>query len=332
MRTGQKRAGVMLRFFAKRLIGLVLTMLIVSFLIFLTFELSPGDVARGALGQFATELQLKKYREQNGLDRPFFIRYGSWLGISSNHQGEVNGILQGNLGYSSRYKAQVNDFIWDRIQNTGLLALVAFALIAPISVILGVVAGMREGSPLDRTVSVLSTVTTSVPEFAMGAFLLTIFVVWLGILPGTTPLEPGPWSIGAQLVLPVATLMAFYIGYLVRMVRASMVEVMTSPYIRTATLKGLSFRSVVMKHAMRNALITPFTAILLQLNFLFTSIVVVESVFAVPGFGRMLVEASLFKDVATVEAASLFAVFIVVVSQMLGDFAYMMLNPRIRFA
>ncbi len=323
----------MLRFFAKRLVGLVLTMLIVSFLIFLTFELSPGDVARGALGQFATDLQLKKYREQYGLDRPFFTRYASWLGIAPNHKGEVDGILQANLGYSNLKKTQVNTFIWDRIANTGLLALIAFALIAPISVVLGVISGMREGSRLDRIVSVFSTVTTSVPEFAMGAFLVTIFVVWLGVLPGTAPLDTGgPWSITAQLVLPVATLMAYYVGYLVRMVRASMVEVMTSPYIRTATLKGLNFSDVVVKHALRNALITPFTAILLQINFLFTSVVVVEAVFALPGFGRMLVEHSLYKDVATVEAASLFAVLVVVVSQMLGDFAYMMLNPRIRFS
>lgn len=167
----------------------------------------------------------------------------------------------------------------------------------------------------------------------MGAILLTIFVVWLALLPGTTPLDTsGGWSIAAQLVLPVATLTAYYLGYLVRMVRASMVEVMTRPYIRTAVLKGLTFRDVVMKHAMRNALITPFTAILLQLNFLFTSVVVVESVFAFPGFGRMLVEAALYGDVATVETASLFAVFVVVTSQIIGDFTYMLLNPRIRFS
>ncbi|MEZ5773132.1 MAG: ABC transporter permease [Hyphomicrobiaceae bacterium] len=323
----------MLKFFAKRLVGLVLTMLIVSFLIFLTFELSPGNVARSALGQFATELQLQKYREQHGLDRPFLVRYGSWLGVVPDHTGKVDGILQGNLGYSPLWKTQVNTFIWDRIGNTGLLALIAFSIIAPLSVILGVFAGMREGSRLDRTISVSSTVLTSMPEFAMGAILLTIFVVGFGILPGTAPLDSsGPWPIWMQLVLPVGTLMAYYLGYLVRMVRASMVEVMTSPYIRTAMLKGLSFREVIVRHALRNALITPFTAILLQLNFLFTSVVVVESVFAMPGFGRMIVEASLYKDVATVEAASLFAVLIVVVSQMLGDFAYMMLNPRIRFS
>jgi len=325
----------MVSFFTKRLGTLVLTMLIVSFLVFITFEFSPGNVARSALGPFATEIQLEKYRQEFGLDRPFMPRYLSWLGVAPNYKGEIDGLLQGNFGYSTLWKTQVNTFVWDRILNTALLAGIAFAVIAPLSVILGVAAGMREGSALDRVVSMLSTITTSVPEFAMGAFLVTIFVVGLGILPGTAPLETGGgggWSIASQLVLPVATLTAYYLGYLVRMVRASMVEVMTRPYIRTAVLKGLSFRGVVMKHAMRNALITPFTAILLQLNFLITSVVVVETVFGFPGFGRMLVEASLYKDVFTVETATLFAVFVVVISQVIGDFSYMLLNPRIRFS
>ncbi|HXV26003.1 MAG TPA: ABC transporter permease [Alphaproteobacteria bacterium] len=324
----------MVSFFAKRFGALILTMLIVSFLVFITFEFSPGDVARNALGPFATEVQLEKYRQEFGLNRPFMARYLSWLGVAPNHKGEISGLLQGNFGYSTLWKTQVNTFVWDRILNTALLAGVAFAVIAPLSIILGVAAGMREGSLLDRVVSVLSAITTSIPEFAMGAFLVTIFVVGFRILPGTAPLETGGggWSIASQLVLPVATLTAYYLGYLVRMVRASMVEVMTRPYIRTAVLKGLTFRGVVMKHAIRNALITPFTAILLQLNFLFTSVVVVETVFGFPGFGRMLVEAALYKDVLTVETATLFAVFVVVITQVIGDLSYMLLNPRIRFS
>jgi peptide/nickel transport system permease protein len=323
----------MAKFIAKRLATLLFTLVAVSFLVFLTFEFSPSDLARTALGQFATQKQLQDYHEEHGLDRPFLERYLSWLGVIPNHKSEMNGLLQGNFGQSHLWRTPVGTFIWDRVGNTAMLALIAFAVIAPLSIILGVTAGMREGSILDRVVSVLSTVTTSIPEFCMGAVLLTIFVVWLRLLPGTAGLETGAgWSIASQLVLPVATLTAFYLGYLVRMVRASMVEVMTRPYIRTAVLKGLSFRDVVIKHAMRNALITPFTAILLQLNFLFTGVVVVESVFAFPGFGRMIVEASLYGDVATVEAASLFAVLVVVTSQFIGDFAYMLLNPRIRFS
>ena len=325
----------MVKFFAKRLGTLLFTMFVVSFLVFVTFEFSPSNVARSALGQFATEKQLENYRAQHCLEWPFFDRYAAWLGVAPNCVGKVDGILEGNFGYSNLWKAQVDKFIWDRLSKTAILALIAFAVIAPLSIVLGVAAGMREGSLLDRCISLFSTITTSVPEFGTGAVLLTIFVVWLGILPGTAPLETGGgggWSIAEQLTLPVATLTAYYLGYLVRMVRASMVEVMTRPYIRTAVLKGLAFPEVVLKHAMRNALITPFTAILLQLNFLFTSVVVVEAVFGFPGFGRMLVEAALYGDVATVEAASLFAVLVVVTSQVLGDLAYMLLNPRIRFS
>jgi peptide/nickel transport system permease protein len=322
----------MIGFFAKRIAILLFTMLVVSFLVFFVFEFS-GDLARAALGPYATKAELEHYRVANGLDRPFFDRYFSWLGVGRDHHGEFNGVLEGNFGQSHLWRTPVHTFIWDRLKNTAILALLAFLIIAPLSVVFGVAAGMREGSWLDRVISVFSTITTSVPEFATGAILLTIFVVWWGILPGTATLESaGDWSIASQLVLPVATLTTFYLGYLVRMVRASMVEVMTRPYIRTAVLKGLAFPEVVVKHAMRNALITPFTAILMQLNFLFTSVVVVEAVFAFPGFGRMLVDAALYSDVATVEAASLFAVFIVVTSQIIGDFTYMLLNPRIRFS
>ena len=325
----------MVKFFAKRIGVLFFTMLVVSFLVFVTFEFSSGDVAVSALGQFATKDQLLKYHEENGLDRPFTDRYLAWLGVVRDHKGQFAGLLEGNFGYSHLWRTQVNTFIWDRLRNTTMLALIAFAIIAPLSIVLGVVAGMREGSILDRVVSLFSTITTSVPEFATGVILMTIFAsaAVMVVLPATATLETGgDWSIASQLVLPIGTLTAFYLGYLVRMVRASMVEVMTRPYVRTAVLKGLSFREVVIKHALRNALITPFTAILLQLNFLFTGVVVTEAVFAFPGFGRMIVDAALYKDVATVETATLFAVFVVVTSQIVGDFTYMLLNPRIRFS
>jgi peptide/nickel transport system permease protein len=313
----------MASFFAKRIGVLLFTMLAVSFLLFLTFEFSPGDVARNVLGPFATDLQLQMYREEHGLNQPFFIRYFEWLG----------NFLGGNLGYSTLYKTQVNNFIWDRIGHSLLLAGLTFAIIAPGCVILGIAAGMREGSLLDRVISLFSMITTSIPEYASGVFLVSIFVIGLGLLPGTSPMEAaGGWSISSQLVLPVMVLVGYYLGYLVRMVRASMVEVMTRPYIRTAVLKGLTYRDVILKHAVRNAMITPFTAILLQLNFLVSSVVIVEAVFAYPGFGRMMLDAGLYNDVSTVEAGALFGVFFVVLTQMLGDFSYMVLNPRIRFS
>jgi peptide/nickel transport system permease protein len=260
--------------------------------------------------------------EERGWNRPVVVRYVEWVGD----------LVQGDLGYSTLFKTPVNNIIWDRIGNTLILAALAFAIIVPASIVLGVAAGMREASKLDRTISVASIVTTSVPEFASGAFLGFIFVVWLGLLPGTSTLDTGSgWSLASQLVLPVMVMVLYDLGYVVRMVRASMIEVMTRPYIRTAVLKGLQFRQVILKHALRNAMIAPFTVILLQINYLVAGVVVVEAVFAYPGFGRMLLEAGLAKDVAVVEAATLFAVLITVTAQIAGDFGYMLLNPRIRF-
>jgi peptide/nickel transport system permease protein len=313
----------MLAFLSKRIALLAFTMLVVSLLVFMAFEFTPGQVARKVLGPFATQDQVDRLTEELGLNRPVIERYWEWL----------TNTLQGDLGYSTLYKLPVNDIIWDRLGNTLLLAGVAFAVIVPLSIILGITAGMKEGSILDRTISVSSIVTTSVPEFASGVFLASIFVIWLGILPGTSPLDSGAgWPIWQQLVLPVLVMVLYDLGYVVRMVRASMVEVMTRPYIRTAILKGLSFRDVIMKHALRNAMIAPFTVILLQINYLITGVVVVEAVFAYPGFGRMLLDAALSQDVATVEAAAIFAVFVSVSTQIAGDLGYMMLNPRIRFS
>jgi peptide/nickel transport system permease protein len=313
----------MLAFLSKRIALLAFTMLVVSALVFAAFEFTPGQVARKVLGPFATQNQVDILNEKMGLNRPVIVRYSEWLGNT----------LTGDLGFSTLYKTEVNNIIWDRLGNTLLLAGTAFAVIVPLSIILGIAAGMREGSILDRSISVGSIVTTSVPEFASGVFLASIFVIWLGWLPGTSSLDTGAgWSLWQQLILPVTVMVLYDLGYVVRMVRASMVEVMTRPYIRTAVLKGLSFRAVIMKHALRNAMIAPFTVILLQINYLITGVVVVEAVFAYPGFGRMLLEAALSQDVAVVEAAALFAVLVSVSTQIAGDLGYMMLNPRIRFS
>ncbi|QEX17048.1 peptide ABC transporter permease [Hypericibacter terrae] len=313
----------MVAFFAKRLGYLVLTMLVVSFAIYMISEFTPGDVARKVLGPFATQHQVELLTEQMGLNRPVFIRYFEWVGQ----------ILTGDLGYSTVYKTEVNNIIWNRLAHTLVLAGIAFAVIVPASILLGVTAGMRESSRLDRSISLFSIVTTSVPEFASGVFLTSIFAIWIGILPGTSTLDKGGgWSIASQLVLPVAVMVFYDLGYVVRMVRASMIEVMTRPYIRTAVLKGMKFRDVIMKHALRNAMIAPFTVILLQINYLVTGVVVVEAVFAYPGFGRMMLEAALSQDIAVIEAGALFSVLVAVVTQIVGDFGYMLLNPRIRFS
>jgi len=311
----------MARFFLKHLLFLCVTLTVVSLLVFLLTELTPGDVARKELGPYATQEQVEILTKKEGLDRPVLVRYVEYVGRT----------LSGDLGTSQRFRVPVKDIIFDRLQNTALLAAVSFALIVPLSMLLGVAAGMREGSLLDRTILLGSAVVASVPEFAIGVFLASVFVVTLGWLPGTAPLQSGGrWPIAAQMVLPVAVIVLFDMGYVVSMVRASMVEVMRQPYIRTAVLKGMRFRQVVLGHALRNAMINPVTIILLQINYLVTGVVVVESVFAYPGFGRMMLEASLYKDIALIEAGALVAVFVAVVTQILGDLAYMLLDPRIR--
>lgn len=311
----------MAAFVVRRLGHMLLTVIVASFLIFAMSEWSPGSVARKQLGQFATQEQVDLLTERLGLDRPVIVRYVEWLG----------NLLQGDLGTSTRFKEPVNDIIWNRLGNTAILASIAFAIIVPASILLGVAAGTREGSIVDRTVSLGAILTTSVPEFASGVFLVSVFVIWLGWLPGTSTLDPtSQYSLASQLVLPVAVMVLYDLGYVVRMVRASMVEVMTKPYIRTAFLKGLAFRDVVLRHALRNALIAPFTVILLQINYLVIGVVVVEAVFAYPGFGRMMLDAALFKDVALIEAGGLVAVVIAITTQIVGDIGYMLLNPRIR--
>ncbi len=311
----------MLRYAGKQLFNMALTLLAVSMLVFLLNEWTPGDVVSKLLGPYASQDQVALVTREMGLDRPALVRYFEYMGNA----------LTGDLGHSIVYRQPVSSLLWDRLGNTLLLAAVSFAVIVPLSVLLGVLAGMREKSSLDRTVSVFSSLSASIPEFAMGVFLLAIFVVGLGWLPGTSPLRSDTgWPIWTQFVMPVLVVTLYDAGYLISMIRTSMVEVMRQPYIRTAALKGMSFRQVVGQHAVRNALIAPFTVILLQLNYLVSGLVVVETVFAYPGFGRMMLEAALAKDIAIIEAGTLVAVIVTMTTQLFGDLGYMALDPRIR--
>ncbi|MGH6815830.1 MAG: ABC transporter permease [Hyphomicrobiaceae bacterium] len=311
----------MLRYVLKQLLNMGTTLFVVSFLVFTLNELTPGDVARKQLGPFATQDQVDKLTVEMGLHRPVLVRYAEYMGRA----------LTGDFGHSLVFHQPVSEVLWDRLANTLLLAAICFAAIVPFSVLLGVLAGMRERSPIDRAVSTFAMLCASIPEFAMGVFLLAIFVVGLGLLPGTSPLTTsGDWPLWSQFVLPVLVVTLYDAGYLISMIRASMVEVMRQPYIRTAVLKGMRFRTVVVRHGLRNALITPFTVILLQINYLVSGLVVVEMVFAYPGFGRMMLEAALAKDIAVIEAGALVAVTVTMLTQIAGDVGYMALDPRIR--
>lgn len=310
----------MLIFITKRIAFMVLTMVAVSILLFLVLEYSPGSVATKVLGPFATAEQKNIWLDQHGYFEPLWVRYFAWAG----------NFLSGELGQSYRFKVPVADILWPRLWNTAILGFWTFAFLIPASLLFGVLAGMREGSKLDRTISVAGILTTSIPEFASAVFLSALFVFALGWLPGTSGMIGG--FDATQLVLPVLVLFLYDFGYVTRMTRASMAEVMTTPYIRTAFLKGLPYRQVILKHALRNALIAPFTVLMLQINWLLSGVIVVEFFFAYKGFGALLLEASLNQDIFVIEACAMVAVGVAVATQTLADIGYTYLNPRIRFA
>lgn len=291
----------------------------VSLISFLLVKSIPGDPVRILLGARATEEVIAAVRAQYGLDQPLWVQYLLF----------IENLLQGEFGRSIVFKVPVSDILWTRLGNTAILAACVFALIIPVSIVLGVLAGMREGSGTDRTISIISIITTSVPEFASAVLLSFVFVFLLGWLPGTSGMNQG-FSV-AEMVMPVLVLFLYDFGYVTRMMRASMAEVMQSHYIRTAILKGLPFRRVVMRHAVRNALIAPFTVIVLQINWLLSGVIVVETFFNYKGFGSLLLEASLNQDIYVIQACTLIAVFVAVSTQTIADVGYMFLNPRIRF-
>lgn len=306
--------------FVLRRIGLMaLTLLIASLLVFLLLELSPGNVAGKVLGPYATEEQRAIWMEAHGYTRPVFVRYGEWL----------TRFVSGDFGESLRYRTPVADVLWPRLWNTGVLGFWTFALMVPLGLGLGVLAGMRVGSALDRLVSFFSILTASIPEFASAVFLSTIFVFALGWLPGTAAMVEGFEPLA--LILPVSVLLLYGVGYIARITRASMSDVMETEYIRTAVLKGLPRHQVILHHALPNALLTPFTVILLQINWLLSGVIVVEFFFAYKGFGALLLEAALNQDIYLIEACTMVAVSLALVTQSLADVGYAWLNPRIRF-
>ena len=243
------------------------------------------------------------------------------------------GLLRGDPGLSQRTNRAVWPTLVRRIRNSLVLAGIAFVIIMPIALLLGLLAGLKEGSLMDRTISIFGLVTTSIPEFATGVFLILLLSFWLKVLPGAAVYKSdiAPYQDLKLLILPVLTLSLSEVGYVSRMTRASMIEVINAPYIRTAFLKGLPYWRIIFNHAVRNALMAPITVIMLHVNWLIGGIVVVESVFGYPGLGMYLLDSSLFKDVNAIEAGAMFMVALAVGTQLIADVIYTFLNPRIRY-
>jgi peptide/nickel transport system permease protein len=302
----------------RRIGWMLATMLAASLLLFLLFELLPGDVALSELGPYSTSEQRQLWLVANGYDRPAVIRYVDWLGH----------FLIGQWGQSRLFMQPVASIVWARFENTAILAFWFFVFLIPLSLGMGILAGMREGSWLDRGVSAVCILTTSIPPFASTVLISAVFVFSLHWLPGTSTMLDG-FSY-RQLVMPVMALVLYDFGYIARITRAAMAEVMNTPYIRAAILRGLPYRRVIARHALRNALIAPFTLLMLHVNWLIAGVIVVEYFFAFKGFGSLILEASLGKDLYLLEACTMITVAIATITQTVSDLGYLALNPRMR--
>jgi peptide/nickel transport system permease protein len=345
----------MLTFLARRLGIMALTMFCLSLVVFFFVNLEPNlkKLAIFNTQQRASAEDLENWLTRNGYRDNFFVRYGRWIGVMKQqpvidpNTGETvprfrfcdepsepayNGILQGNFGCSTAFKTKVENRLPQGLKATGLLMFWVMLTMVPAALVIGVLAGMREGSRLDRGLSVLSITSTATPEYVSGIIFSVIFATWLKVLNGSAATATSEGITFYNFTLPVMTLAIYGVGYIARMTRASMAEVMSSQYIRTARLKGLSFRQVVMRHALRNALIAPFTVIMLQFPWLLSGVVVVEAIFRYQGFGFLLIAAASNNDIDLLLACGLVSVAVVLLTQLISDIGYAWLNPRIRMS
>ena len=356
-------------FILRRLGVMILTALCLTFIVFFLTNLYPNlEKLAKTQGNFRmSDAAVESWLSNRGYTDNVFVKYGRWLGVApgwtnTTDEGVVTGqcfseatpeaerarycgILQGDWGFSLVFKDEVANKVWLHLGYTAKLMGWVLLVMVPTSLVVGVLAGMREGSGLDRSLSTFSIATTATPEYVSGVIFIALLASSRG---GLSPvLADWGWIEGKTLfvgsaktaledatlvnfTLPVLTIALYGMGYVARMTRASMTEVMTAQYIRTARLKGVSFGAIVVKHALRNALIAPFTVIMLQIPWLLNGVVIVETLFSYQGFGWLLVQAAGNNDIELLLAVSVVSVVVVLLTQLISDVGYVYLNPRIR--
>ena len=313
----------MIRFTLRRIGLLAITMLVLSMVIFALSEVVPIDPALKILGRESTPEARAALSASMGLDLPIPQRYLIWL----TH------FVQGDFGQSYVLGVPIEPLVMRRLANSLLLAAIALCLLVPVSLILGVFAGLFEGRLPDRAISLGSLLSVSIPDFVMGMVLIVIFSWALKWLPADSSLRGEQVDLALnwrKLILPAATAALVLIGYVARVTRISVIEVMDSPYIRTAILKGLPYRTVIFRHVLRNALIAPIAIITAQISWLIGGLIVIEQLFNYPGLGSLFASAAHDNDLPLIEAAAMVAVVLIVFSQLIADLLYAALNPRIR--
>jgi peptide/nickel transport system permease protein len=313
----------MLAFVARRILATIPVLGMVAIFVFLMLRLTPGDPAAIIAGDAANTQQIALIRERLGLNEPIHEQFVTWIG----------NLLQGNLGESFFFKTAVADLIAQRVGPTLMLATSTIIVTVLVAVPLGVIAAYRRGTLIDRVVMGFSVLGFSVPTFVLGYLLIYLFAIRLDLFPvqGYTSLLDGFWPFLHRLVLPTLTLSVIYIALIARITRASMLDVLGEDYIRTAHAKGLTNRAVLLRHGLRNAAVPIVTVIGIGIALLIGGVVVTESVYNIPGLGRLTVDAVLGRDYPTIQGVILVFSFAYVLINLLIDISYTLLDPRIRY-
>lgn len=324
--TGPGRAGqtspALPRFLLRRLGLALLTLLLVSMIVFAIAQLLPGDLGRTILGPYATDEQVAALNERLGADDPAPVRYASWL----------SRFVRGDWGTSAALRQPVRPLVLERLGNSLLLALYALALAIPVAVTLGMLAARSRGRLLDGVVSATAVSLLAMPEFVLGTILSIVFAVELGWFPVSASVPDGALSLLHELTLPAAVLALVLFGSLARVARAATLGALDADYTRTATLKGLRTRTVLARHVLPNVLPPTTAAIGANVGYLVGGIVVVETLFAYPGLGKLLLDSAAARDLAPLEACVLATAVAVMVANLAADVAASALDPRLRRA
>jgi peptide/nickel transport system permease protein len=307
----------------RRLLLIVLVLATVSLLVFTITSILPASVAHLILGPFAPPEQVKALELKLGLNDPILVQYWRW----------ASRLVTGDFGESMLMNRPVAPILAEAIQRSATLTVAAFVLIALIGVSLGVIAGLRHNRPIDHTISVATYLGIAVPEFFWSIVVILVFASYLGWLPasGYEPISAGFWVWLKHLIAPTVTLVFAHLAHVSRLTRSSMIEVLQSPYVTAARAKGLPERVVVVRHALRNALLPTITVLALDIGRLMGGIVVIETVFAYPGLGRLLIFSIQQRDLPTLQASILVVAAIYAVANLAADLLYAWLNPKIRY-
>ena len=317
----------MYRYILRRLGFLLLTVVLTSLIIFSVTQWLPGDVCRVILGREVGESALVECRQELGLDDPLPVQYLRWLG----------NFLTGDWGQSFSTKSEIFPVVMGRLRNTLILAGVTLLMAVPLAVGLGVMAGLRENKGTDNVINLFSLSVVGLPEFVTGIILIQIFAfgfrkLGLPSLPANSSIRPETGFIEAlpMLILPALTATFVLLAYIARLTRAGVIEELKKPYVRTAVLKGLPRRVVVVKHVLRNALLPTITVVAISFGWLISGLVVIENVFNYPGLGRMMIFAIDRRDLPLLQAVTMVTVFGFALANLGADILYAVLNPRIR--